>query len=140
MRDNGKSNEHIASGTNSKMSEADCAQMLVKLKYFDSSEIPHDIPPTKISSKKSENKIKNDITTKKNKLLEYVLFFFNIIKDIIVQIYSIKKILIQLKLDNSPSLNLFNGVIYNCFFYTNKVLSPAEVTQNYNALKGRFGL
>jgi dTDP-4-amino-4,6-dideoxygalactose transaminase len=34
-RDNGKSNEHIASGTNSKMSEADCAQMLVKLKYFD---------------------------------------------------------------------------------------------------------
>ena len=35
MRDNGKSNEHIASGTNSKMSEADCAQMLVKLKYFD---------------------------------------------------------------------------------------------------------
>jgi dTDP-4-amino-4,6-dideoxygalactose transaminase len=36
MRDNGKANEHIASGTNSKMSEADCAQMLVKLKYFDS--------------------------------------------------------------------------------------------------------
>jgi dTDP-4-amino-4,6-dideoxygalactose transaminase len=36
MRDNGKSSEHIASGTNSKMSEADCAQMLVKLKYFDS--------------------------------------------------------------------------------------------------------
>jgi dTDP-4-amino-4,6-dideoxygalactose transaminase len=35
MRDNGKTNEHIASGTNSKMSEADCAQMLVKLKYFD---------------------------------------------------------------------------------------------------------
>jgi dTDP-4-amino-4,6-dideoxygalactose transaminase len=35
-RDNGKSNEHIQSGTNSKMSEADCAQMLVKLKYFDS--------------------------------------------------------------------------------------------------------
>jgi len=35
MRDNGKVNEHIASGTNSKMSEADCAQMLIKLKYFD---------------------------------------------------------------------------------------------------------
>ena len=35
MRDNGKVNEHIASGTNSKMSESDCAQMLVKLKYFD---------------------------------------------------------------------------------------------------------
>ena len=34
MRDNGKGNEHIASGTNSKMSEADCAQMIVKLKYF----------------------------------------------------------------------------------------------------------
>ena len=34
MRDNGKGNEHVNSGTNSKMSEADCAQMLVKLKYF----------------------------------------------------------------------------------------------------------
>jgi dTDP-4-amino-4,6-dideoxygalactose transaminase len=34
-RDNGKGNEHIQSGTNSKMSEVDCAQMLVKLKYFD---------------------------------------------------------------------------------------------------------
>jgi len=33
-RDNGKGNEHIQSGTNSKMSEADCAQMLIKLKYF----------------------------------------------------------------------------------------------------------
>ena len=33
--DNGKGNEHIQSGTNSKMSEADCAQMLIKLKYFD---------------------------------------------------------------------------------------------------------
>lgn len=36
MRDNGKGNEHINSGTNSKMSESDCAQMLIKLKYFDS--------------------------------------------------------------------------------------------------------
>jgi len=34
-RDNGKMNDHIQSGTNSKMSEADCAQMLIKLKYFD---------------------------------------------------------------------------------------------------------
>jgi dTDP-4-amino-4,6-dideoxygalactose transaminase len=34
-RDNGKMNNHIQSGTNSKMSESDCAQMLVKLKYFD---------------------------------------------------------------------------------------------------------
>jgi len=34
--DNGKGNDHIQSGTNSKMSEADCAQMLIKLKYFDS--------------------------------------------------------------------------------------------------------
>ena len=33
-RDNGKSN-HAYIGTNSRMSEADCAQMLVKLKYFD---------------------------------------------------------------------------------------------------------
>lgn len=35
LRDNGKEHGHIISGTNSKMSEADCAQMLVKLKYFD---------------------------------------------------------------------------------------------------------
>jgi dTDP-4-amino-4,6-dideoxygalactose transaminase len=35
MRDNGKGNEHINSGTNSKMSEADCAQMIVKLRYFE---------------------------------------------------------------------------------------------------------
>ena len=34
--DNGKGNDNMQSGTNSKMSEADCAQMLVKLKYFDS--------------------------------------------------------------------------------------------------------
>jgi dTDP-4-amino-4,6-dideoxygalactose transaminase len=34
-RDNGKLNDNVQSGTNSKMSEADCAQMLVKLKYFD---------------------------------------------------------------------------------------------------------
>jgi dTDP-4-amino-4,6-dideoxygalactose transaminase len=35
LRDNGKTNGHENIGTNSKMSEADCAQMLVKLKYFD---------------------------------------------------------------------------------------------------------
>lgn len=35
LHNNGKGNEHVMSGTNSKMSEADCAQMLVKLKYFD---------------------------------------------------------------------------------------------------------
>ena len=34
-RNNGKESEHHFSGTNSKMSEADCAQMLVKLQYFD---------------------------------------------------------------------------------------------------------
>ena len=34
-RDNGKQDGHHDIGTNSKMSEADCAQMLVKLKYFD---------------------------------------------------------------------------------------------------------
>ena len=34
LRDNGKI-IHEAPGTNSKMSEADCAQMLVKLNYFD---------------------------------------------------------------------------------------------------------
>lgn len=35
LRNNGKLFEHVSSGTNSKMNEADCAQMLVKLKYFD---------------------------------------------------------------------------------------------------------
>lgn len=34
FKNNGKGNEHITSGTNSKMSESDCAQMLVKLKHF----------------------------------------------------------------------------------------------------------
>lgn len=36
LRDNGKKTAHQIPGTNSKMSEADCAQMLVKLKHFDS--------------------------------------------------------------------------------------------------------
>lgn len=36
LRDNGKINNHDNPGTNSKISENDCAQMLVKLKYFDS--------------------------------------------------------------------------------------------------------
>jgi len=35
LRDNGKIAGHDFAGTNSKMSESDCAQMLVKLKYFD---------------------------------------------------------------------------------------------------------
>ena len=35
LRDNGKSSDHANPGTNSKMSESDCAQMLVKLKHFD---------------------------------------------------------------------------------------------------------
>jgi dTDP-4-amino-4,6-dideoxygalactose transaminase len=35
LRDNGKLSTHVQPGTNSKMSEVDCAQMLVKLKYFD---------------------------------------------------------------------------------------------------------
>jgi dTDP-4-amino-4,6-dideoxygalactose transaminase len=35
FRDNGKDSGHEIAGTNSKMSESDCAQMLVKLKYFD---------------------------------------------------------------------------------------------------------
>jgi len=34
-RDNGKTNSHDITGTNSKMSEVDCAQMLVKLEHFD---------------------------------------------------------------------------------------------------------
>lgn len=34
FRNNGKHSNHMYSGTNSKMSEADCAQMLVKLNYF----------------------------------------------------------------------------------------------------------
>lgn len=35
LKDNGKLNHHRLSGTNSKMSEVDCAQMLVKLGHFD---------------------------------------------------------------------------------------------------------
>ena len=35
LRDNGKKMHHQAFGTNSKMSEADCAAMLVKLEHFD---------------------------------------------------------------------------------------------------------
>jgi dTDP-4-amino-4,6-dideoxygalactose transaminase len=35
MRDNGKLDGHQHMATNSRMSESDCAQMLVKLKYFD---------------------------------------------------------------------------------------------------------
>lgn len=35
--------------------------------------------------------------------------------------------------------NWFNGQIGNVAFY-NRALSPSEVLQNYNALKGRFGL
>ena len=35
LRDNGKINGHTMPGTNSKMSEVDCAHMLIKLKYFD---------------------------------------------------------------------------------------------------------
>ena len=35
LRDNGKYLGFSSTGTNSKMSESDCAQMLVKLKYFD---------------------------------------------------------------------------------------------------------
>lgn len=34
-RNNGKSGGHYVSGTNSKMSEVECAQMLIKLKYFE---------------------------------------------------------------------------------------------------------
>lgn len=35
LRDNGKLSDHDMTGTNSKMSESDCAQMLVKLRHFD---------------------------------------------------------------------------------------------------------
>lgn len=35
LRDNGKQSIHSIPGTNSKMSEVDCAQMIVKLKHFD---------------------------------------------------------------------------------------------------------
>lgn len=35
MQNNGKRSYHCETGTNSRMSEADCAQMKVKLKYFD---------------------------------------------------------------------------------------------------------
>lgn len=39
LRDNGKHSQHDTAGTNSKMNEADCAAMLVKLKHFDSWQI-----------------------------------------------------------------------------------------------------
>lgn len=35
LRDNGKCSDHHAAGSNSKMSEVECAQLLVKLRYFD---------------------------------------------------------------------------------------------------------
>jgi dTDP-4-amino-4,6-dideoxygalactose transaminase len=35
LRDNGKAGDHDNPGTNSKISENDCAHMLIKLKYFD---------------------------------------------------------------------------------------------------------
>lgn len=35
LKDNGKHSNHDMAGTNSKMSEADCAQMLIKLQHFD---------------------------------------------------------------------------------------------------------
>lgn len=35
LRDNGKQDSHVSAGTNSKMSEADCAGMIVKLGHFD---------------------------------------------------------------------------------------------------------
>jgi dTDP-4-amino-4,6-dideoxygalactose transaminase len=35
MRDNGKLGQHTDMGTNSKMSESDCAQMMIKLQLFD---------------------------------------------------------------------------------------------------------
>lgn len=56
FRDNGKYTDYFSHGTNSRMSEADCAQLLVKLNYFDdwqlrrrdiaryyTENIPHDI-------------------------------------------------------------------------------------------------
>jgi dTDP-4-amino-4,6-dideoxygalactose transaminase len=36
MKNNGKQSNHYMPGTNSKLSEVDCAQMLVKLRHFDS--------------------------------------------------------------------------------------------------------
>jgi hypothetical protein len=33
-----------------------------------------------------------------------------------------------------------NGNIYNFKIYKNKTLSTSEVTQNFNALRGRYGL
>ena len=35
IKNNGKSSEYYSTGTNSKMSEVECAQLIVKLKYFD---------------------------------------------------------------------------------------------------------
>ena len=41
---------------------------------------------------------------------------------------------------NTPQTSQANGTYYNIKIYKGKYLTQAEVTQNYNALKGRFGL
>ena len=42
--------------------------------------------------------------------------------------------------DNGPGNNFFNGKISNVKIYKGKGLTAAEVLQNYNALKGRYGI
>jgi hypothetical protein len=41
---------------------------------------------------------------------------------------------------NTPQSSQANGIYHNIKIYKGKYLTQAEVTQNYNALKGRFGL
>jgi hypothetical protein len=41
---------------------------------------------------------------------------------------------------NTPQSSQANGTYYNIKIYKGKYLTQAEVTQNYNALKGRFNL
>lgn len=42
--------------------------------------------------------------------------------------------------DNGPGNNFFNGKISNVKIYKGKGFTAAEVLQNYNALKGRYGI
>ena len=53
--------------------------------------------------------------------------------------YSTSPLIIGGAYGSSPVSELFNGNIYNVKIY-NTVLSATQITQNYNAIKSRFGL
>jgi hypothetical protein len=47
---------------------------------------------------------------------------------------------LNIGIDGNNSEEPFTGKISNVMIYANKGLSPAEITQNYNAIKSRYGL